>query len=78
MPIKITKKSKEGGGFVIEGNAQLIDEMSLSDKPKILKECTWKAHIESGQTLWTIDIISGDDLRGYIQQELQKRTKRKD
>ena len=77
MPIKITKKSKAGSGFVIEGSAQLIDEMSLSDKPEILKECTWKAIIESGQTLWTIDILSGDDLRGHIQAELQKRTKRK-
>ena len=77
MPIKLTKKSKEGRTMVVEGIAQLVDEMSLSDNPEILKECKWKAHMESAQTLWTIEILEGDDLRGYIQAELQKRTKRK-
>ncbi len=77
MPIRITKKSKEGSAWVVEGIAQLLDEMSSPDKPKVLKECQWKASLERGNALWSIRIVKGDDLRGYVQQELQKRTKRR-
>lgn len=76
MPVKLLKKRREGPALIVEGTAQLLDEMSL-DEPKVLKECRWEATIESGQILWNIEILSGDDLRGYIQQELQRRTKKK-
>jgi hypothetical protein len=76
MPIRITKKRKEGNAMLVEGVAQLTDETASLDKPVILKQCQWKAGIAPGQHLWTIEILSGDDLRGYIQAELQKRTKR--
>ena len=48
---------------------------AISDEPVVLKECHFTAMIEPDQVLWSIDIDSGDDLRGYIQDELQKRTK---
>jgi len=77
MPIRITKKSKESSAMIVEGVAELVDDTASLDRPVILKQCTWSARIEPGQHLWTIDILTGDDLRGYIQGELQKRTKRK-
>jgi hypothetical protein len=76
MPIRITKKSRQGNAMVVEGTAQLLDETACLDKPVVLQECQWKASIERGQTLWNIDVLTGDDLRGYIQSELQRRTKR--
>ena len=77
MPIRIAKKVKKGKEMIVEGTAQLIDETAFEDEPVVLKECQWKATITAGEVLWTIDIESGDDLRGYIQGELQKRTKRR-
>lgn len=77
MPIRITKKSKQGNGLVIEGTAQILDDTMSIDEPVVLKECRWTATIERGQALWAIDIQNGDDLRGFIQNELQKRTKRR-
>jgi hypothetical protein len=77
MPIRITKKSKQADTTVVEGTAQLVDETASLDEPVVLQECEWKATIEPGQVLWTIDILNGDDLRGHIQAELQRRTKRK-
>lgn len=77
MPIRIAKKYRKGNEMIVEGTAQLLDETAISDEPVVLKECQWKATIAAGQVLWTIDIESGDDLRGHIQGELQKRTKRR-
>jgi hypothetical protein len=77
MPIRITKKSKQGNGLEVEGTAQLVDDTMSIDEPVVLKECRWTARIERGQSLWNVDIQDGDDLRGYIQAELQKRTKRR-
>ncbi len=76
MPIRVTKKSREGKALVVEGSAQLLDETASLDKPVVLQECRWRASIEPGKALWSIEILSGDDLRGYIQGELQRRTKR--
>jgi hypothetical protein len=78
MPIRMTDKRKKGDMLIVEGNAQLLDETKSIDEPVILQQCKWKAMIEPGQKLWSIEILSGDDMRGYIQQELQKRTKRKE
>jgi hypothetical protein len=75
MPIRIAKKQREGKSLIVEGTAQLLDEAAL-DGPVVLQECCWKAKIEPGKILWDIEVLSGDDLRGYIQGELQKRTKR--
>ena len=77
MPIRITKKSKKGGALVVEGTAQLVDDTMSIDEPVVLKECQWSASITPDQALWAINIEDGDDLRGYIQNELQKRTKRR-
>jgi hypothetical protein len=76
MPIQFKKKKKQGDALVVEGTAQLVDEMSSLDEPEVLKSCSWVATLESGQVLWNIEIVDGDDLRGYIQAELQKRTKK--
>jgi hypothetical protein len=76
MPIRISKKVREGMVLMVEGTAQLLDETTL-DAPTVLQECTWQARIEPGRVLWDVDILRGDDLRGYIQAELQKRTKRR-
>ena len=43
---------------------------AISDEPVVLKECHFTAMIELDQVLWSIDIDSGDALRGYIQDEL--------
>ena len=75
MPIRITKKERQGKALLVEGSAQLLDEAALDD-PVVLQECCWKAKIEPGKILWDIEVLSGDDLRGYVQSELQKRTKR--
>jgi len=75
MPIRIAKKERQGKAILVEGSAQLLDEAALDD-PVVLQECCWKAKIEPGKILWDIEVLSGDDLRGYIQSELQKRTKR--
>lgn len=76
MPIRISKKVREGKVLTVEGTAQLLDETTL-DAPTVLQECTWQAKIEPGRALWDVNILHGDDLRGYIQAELQKRTKRR-
>ena len=76
MSIRLLKKYKEGKTLVVEGSAQIVDDTALLDEPAVLKECQWKAKMAPGQVLWNIDIQSGDDLRGHIQAELQKRTKR--
>ncbi|MDQ7784695.1 MAG: hypothetical protein RDU20_17570 [Desulfomonilaceae bacterium] len=78
MPIRITKKTRQGSSIIARGTAQLIDEVMSIDEPVVLKECEWKATISGGDMLWTIEIEKGDDLRGYIQAELQKRTKRRE
>lgn len=77
MPIRITKKTKKTDALVVEGTAQLLDETASIDEPVVLQECQWLATLERGNVLWDIQIQSGDDLRGYIQAELQKRTKRR-
>lgn len=76
MPIRITKKDKKPNALVVEGTAQILDETASLDKPVVLKECSWVGRLERGKVLWDIQIQSGDDLRGYVQAELQKRTKR--
>ena len=55
----------------------IINNLAISvfGKPVVLKECHFAAMIEPDQVLWSIDIDSSDDLCGYIQDELQKRTK---
>ncbi len=78
MPINITKKTRQGSAIIAQGTAQLIDDTMSIDEPVVLKECEWTARISSGDMLWAIDIEKGDDLRGYIQAELQKRTKRRE
>ncbi len=75
MPIRIKKKTKKPNSLVVEGTAQLLDETAL-DEPVVLKQCAWVGRLERGKVLWDIQIESGDDLRGYVQAELQKRTKR--
>ncbi len=77
MPIRITKKTRQGGSLVAQGTAQILDDTISIDEAVVLKECEWTARIATGEALWKIDIESGDDLRGYIQAELQKRTKRR-
>ena len=77
MPIRITRKYKEGGATVVEGTAQLLDDTISLDEPVVLQECQWKATMALGQALWDIEIQSGNDLRGYVQTELQRRTKKK-
>lgn len=57
------------------GKPQLVNDTAISGKPVVLKECHFAAMIEPDQVLWSIDIDSSDDLCGYIQDELQKRTK---
>lgn len=76
MPIRIAKKLKEGKTLIVEGTAQLLDETAL-DGPVVLQECQWKAKIDPDKALWDIEVLTGDDLRGYVQNELQKRTKRR-
>jgi hypothetical protein len=78
MPIRITKKTRQGSAIIARGTAQLLDDAMSIDEPVVLKECEWTARISSGDMLWAIDIEEGDDLRGYIQAELQKRTKRRE
>lgn len=77
MPIRITKKTRQGSAIVVCGTAQLVDDTMSIDEPMVLKECEWTARISSSDVLWAIEIDKGDDLRGYIQAELQKRTKRR-
>ncbi|GEM_PF-1862636 len=77
MPIRITKKYKEGDTTVVEGTAQLVDDTASLDEPVVLKECQWKATMAPGQALWDIEIQNGNDLRGFVQAELQRRTKKK-
>lgn len=76
MPIRIKKKTRKPDSLVVEGTAQLLDETASLDGPVVLKECVWVGRLEKGKVLWDIQIESGDDLRGYVQAELQKRTKR--
>ena len=76
MPIRIAKKIREGNTLIVEGTAQLLDETAL-DEPVVLQECLWKAKIDPDKVLWDIEVLEGDDLRGYVQSELQKRTKRR-